>query len=194
MTSIVNMKEHFQGMDGRAVLIRKHIPIVDVSLIIEDYGAEPVHGWSHHICVVCQGHNTRRLSCICKECARICLHCKEMRCSSDKKYFCGLCAFKYPVMEWDATRKGILFQMWHRAIFPSDVHHDKIAHIKKMALQKAEEKKKEDLFLATEAAKPLLQQVLELRNKLWEANKAINTYKETHYAPHLVARPQFPYY
>lgn len=84
--------------------------------------------------------------------------------------------------------------MWHRAIFPSDVHHDKIAHIKKMALQKAEEKKKEDLFLATEAAKPLLQQVLELRNKLWEANKAINTYKETHYAPHLVARPQFPYY
>lgn len=57
-----------------------------------------------------------------------------------------------------------------------------------------EEKRKQDEFFAAENEKSLSQQIIDLRNKLWDANKEINQYKETHFAPELKPRPKFPYF
>jgi len=42
----------FKRMDDKADLIRKHIPVVDVSLIVEDFLAEPITWWEpkHALC------------------------------------------------------------------------------------------------------------------------------------------------
>jgi len=181
-------------MDDKAELVRKHIPVVDVSLIVEDYMAQPSDAYEPKICIVCSGRNTRISSIICKNCMRVCLHCKEMTCSSDRKNFCKACMHLYPNMEYDNTMKGVLYREWHHSIYPSDVHHEHLAHVKQAVAKRAEEKKKEDEFLAKEAEKSLLALVIELRNKLWDANRDINKYKETHYAPDLAERPKFPYY
>lgn len=181
-------------IDDKADLIRKHIPVVDVSLIVEDYAAEPITWWDPKICIVCSHHNSRSSSIICKNCVRVCLGCKEFTCSSDRKNFCKSCSNLYPDMEFSNTMKGVLYQMWHKSIYPSEVHRDYQARLKQAAAKKLEEKKKQDEFLDNEAKKPLLTLVLELRKKLWEANEAINNYKATHYEPDLAPRPKFPYY
>lgn len=186
--------EDLKDVYAKAKLIRSHIPIVGVSLIVQDYLAEPVSGWPHNICVVCSNYNTRRVSSICKECVRVCLDCKEMKCSSDKKYFCNTCAAKNCTYIWDSFQKGLLYQMWHRAIFPSEIHYEYQDKRRRDMAKLEEEKRKQDEFFAAENEKSLSQQIIDLRNKLWDANKEINQYKETHFAPELKPRPKFPYF
>lgn len=190
----------FDDMDATAALIRLYVPIIDVSLIIEDYLAEPLPGWdAAKDCVACRRHNSRRVSFLCKNCATICLQCKCNTCSSDKKLFCSSCKETKVPSHWP-LRKDYMYAHMYRAIYPSDVHRDSVARLKREAAdpvlqaRKEEENKKIEEFLSRECSKDPAVQIRELRQKLWDANTAINSYKANHYAPELEPRPKFPYY
>ena len=115
--------------------------------------------------------------------------------TSEKAIFCPGCIIKYPDLfnthkERDKYR---VFLDWYKVDFPSGAYIREAERQRKLAEMKAEEKLKKDEFLAIESAKPLQQQIQELRKKLYEANKILN---DNYYnlSTRIAKVPVFPFY
>ena len=95
---------------------------------------------------------------------------------SEKAIFCFRCVTKYPDLfnTHKEREKYRVFIDWYKVDFPSGAYFRRADIDRKVAAMKAEEKRKEDAFLATEDEKPKCQQIQELRKKLYEANKILN--------------------
>lgn len=153
--------------EGVASELAKYIPIKEISLIIEDYCTPASPMFVHQgQCVNCHKKHRRQYSMLCTGCKNICLYPKcGGYASSEKAIFCLGCILKYPNL-FDAHKerdKYRVFLDWYRVEFPSNVYYREVERDRKVAAMKAEEKRKEDEFLAIEDAKPKDQQIAELR-------------------------------
>ena len=95
---------------------------------------------------------------------------------SEKAIFCLCCVMKYPDLfnTHKDREKYRVFIDWYKVDFPSLAYFRRADLDRKVAAAKAEEKRAEDAFLATEDAKPKNQQIQELRKKHYEANRILN--------------------
>ena len=114
---------------------------------------------------------------------------------NEKTIFCIDCIGKYPNLfnthkERDKYR---VFLDWYKVDFPSGAYYREAERDRKRAAEKAEEKRKEDKFLAIEDAKPKDQQIAELRAKLYAANKIL---KDNQYnlSMRLASIPAHPFF
>ena len=89
--------------------------------------------------------------------------------------------------------KHIMYRELFCIQFASDVHYESIEIEKRRAAAVQEIRAKEDAFLKAEDAKPLQQQIAELRSKLYAANKDINMLKN-HVCSNIDPRPKYPYF
>ena len=133
---------------------------------------------------------------LCMDCKDLCIYPKCGRFTmNEKTIFCIDCIGKYPNLfnthkERDKYR---VFLDWYKVDFPSGAYYREAERDRKRAAEKAEEKRKEDKFLAIEDAKPKDQQIAELRAKLYAANKIL---KDNQYnlSMRLASIPAHPFF
>lgn len=193
-------------IDKIALEIRKHIPIREVSLIIEDYIVTPQPSMlTDPYCLHCNGRHKRRVSSLCSNCADVCVICTKRACKNEKTLVCTNCInIDYKNFTLAASQnmeKSQLYAAWHKVRFPSDIERNYLARLKREAEDPvrqaalAEKKRKEDEFYAIENAKHPWVQVTELRAKLWEVYREVAEYKANNRgAPGLKVYPAFPFY
>ena len=180
--------------------LMKHIPIIEVALIIADYAVavSPFMCNPFGTCDHCNRKHRRQVSNLCSTCKDLCFLCKRPTCN-EKVFICLLCISQrkdYEVQQYMAM-SGSKCQMYRQLFnvrFPSDVHKYVVAEQKRNEAARAEKKKLEDEFNAREAAKSMCDRYIECRAKLWKLQELINTYKQSHHAPDLPAQPVFPLY
>ena len=133
---------------------------------------------------------------LCMDCKNLCLYPKcGQRTLSEKEIFCLGCIRKYPDLynTHNGRDKYRVYLEWYRVQFPSAAYYREIDSSRKLAAFRAEEKRKEDEFLARESAKPLQQQVNELRAKLYAANKILRT-NRFQLCERIAPVPEYPYF
>ena len=180
--------------------LAKHIPVVDVALIIADYAISisPFMCNAFGICDHCNRKHRRTSSNLCMDCRNLCFMCKRTTCS-EKVFICFYCLGTrkdYEVRPY-MMMSGSKCQMYRSLFnvrFPSDVHVRVVAEQKRNEAARAEAKKLEAEFNAREAAKSMCDRYIECRAKLWKLQELVNEAKRTHTTINLPAQPVFPYY
>ena len=87
--------------------IRVHIPMVELSLIIEDYIATPVPTLpTSKKCFHCHSKHHRTTSNLCMQCKVVCLGCKRLNTISEKHPLCAPCFIYSPQTMDAANREG----------------------------------------------------------------------------------------
>lgn len=193
----MDWSDYHRFTEGVADALAEHIPIIELSLIIQDYCTPPSPGLVHQgLCCNCHKKHRRQYSMLCMACKDLCIYPKCGRFTmNEKSIFCLDCMGKYPDLynthkERDKYR---VFLEWYKVQFPSIAYYKEAERTRKRDAERAEEKRKEDAFLAIEDAKPKDQQIAELRAKLYAANKLLHTNRFQ-----LTMRPppiaEFPYF
>ncbi len=184
-------------MDSIGDEIRKHIPIIEISLIIQDYcTTSSPHFDVYRICYHCKAKHHRTIENLCMNCRDLCLQCKNHTAVNEQSVFCRACRIANPRFQgmkfepWDT--KSRLYREWHLINFPSDIYHRYTASQKRINDAAIEKKRLEDAFFAREDAKPKDQQIAELRAKLYAAYKVLRP--TGYYAPNSNPYPEYPYF
>lgn len=202
-----DFSDWIKNVNAIANEIRQYLHCVDISLIVEDYIAVPVPSdIPYGKCVKCKASHKRTATDLCFTCGDICLICNEHT-TNERNLYCKSCTkdksknMIVPFLDTFTTdkmwRKCHLYAEWYRVTFPSDVHCYHTNQIKAEAKAASDKKNTADQFL--ERLNFIVTTPLErlLLDSLYEVNKEINTFLDSHsrlYADGLKRKPEYPYW
>lgn len=161
--------------------VSKHIPVTEVMLIICDF-VSPVSPYKTKTwgkCEHCNVKHRRQQSNLCMNCKTICLICKGFD-AVEKSLVCFHCMVRLPdhktrALALSQTPKHIMYRELFCIRFASEIHYASLEGEKRRAAAEKEKKDKEDSFLRAQGNKPKDQQIAELREKLYAANKILSS-------------------